>query len=146
MSALSRGDVRAQELRFRHRVRVGYIDTDRGGVVHHSAYLRFCEAARIELLREIGIVYRELEDTQRLALPVAEVRARYRAPARFDDELEVVSAVSRASRASLTFDQRVMRGDLALVTAEIVLACVALPAEKVTSVPAWLRQKLGFAA
>ena len=44
-----------------HRVRVQYVDTDQAGVVHHAAYLRYLEAARIELLRARGIDYRQFE-------------------------------------------------------------------------------------
>ena len=44
-----------------YAVRVQYLDTDQGGVVHHAAYLRWLEAARVELLRERGIDYRRFE-------------------------------------------------------------------------------------
>ncbi len=96
-------------MRFRHRVRVQYIDTNQGGVVHHAAYLRFMEAARIELLRERGIDYRRFEIEERKGLPVTEVRARYKRPARFDDVLDVEIGVGVVNRAKIRFDYRIWR-------------------------------------
>lgn len=120
----------------RHRVRVGYIDTDQAGVVHHSAYLGWMEAARIEHQRARGLVYRDFEVETGLALPVVEAHLRYRTPARFDDELFVECWVPEAGRAKVVYAQRVVRGDQVLVEARIVLACVDMNEERIVSIPA----------
>lgn len=111
---------------FEYRVRVQYVDTDQGGVVHHAAYLRFLEQARVELLRARGVDYRRFELEVGKALPVAEVRARYRRPARFDDALVVETWVGLVNRAKIRFDYRIKRGDELLLDAEITCACVRL--------------------
>jgi len=122
-----------------HRVRVGYGDTDQGGVVHHAVYLRWLEEARVEYLRARGVDYRAVELDERLGLPVVEARLRYRKPARFDDVLDVETRVGRLSRATVRFDYVVRRGDERLVDAQVTLACVQLDAQRLCSVPAAIR-------
>jgi acyl-CoA thioester hydrolase len=113
-----------------YRVRVGYIDTDQAGVVHHSTYFRWFEQARIELLREGGLEYRSWEAATRLGLPVVDMAVRYLAPTRFDELVQVETWVGAASRAALRFDSRVtVEGRPDVTTeAQIRLACVHLDA------------------
>lgn len=70
------------------RVRVRYAETDQMGVAHHAQYLVWCEHARIEHLRHLGVSYRALEE-QGIRLAVAQAQIRYAAAARFDDELRI---------------------------------------------------------
>ncbi|QQR91418.1 MAG: acyl-CoA thioesterase [Myxococcales bacterium] len=120
---------------FKHKVRVGYVDTDQGGVVHHTAYVRYLEAARIEYLRAFGVSYKEFEIDAKLALPVVEARVRYRRPAYFDDELEIQIWVGEFSKARLRFDSKIYRGDELLNEGEITLACVRTDTGRPTSMP-----------
>ena len=115
------------------------MDTDQGGVVHHAAYLRFMEQARVELLRSRGVDYRRFELEQKKALPVAEVRARYKRPTRFDDELEVETWVGVVNRAKIRFDYRIWRGDELVNEAEITCACVDLAKMKICSMDPAIR-------
>src|SRR5262245_31416367 len=110
-----------------HRVRVGYVDTDRAQVMHHGTYLRYLEAARVEHLRERGIDYRRFELDDKLALPVVEARVRYKLPAYFDDELSIHTWLAIANRAKLRFDSVIKRKDEVLTLAEITLACIRWP-------------------
>ena len=128
---------------FRHRVRVQYVDTDQGGVVHHAAYLRFLEQARVELLRARGIDYRSFERDERTAIPVAEARVRYRRPCFFDDVLEVETWVGLINRAKLRFDYRVWRDDDTVLDAEITCACVNLDRMCICSVHPRFREVFG---
>ena len=126
----------------RYRVRVQYIDTDRGAVVHHAAYLRFLEQARIELLRGRGFDYRAFETEHQRALPVAEIGVRYRRPAHFDDVLDVDTWVGVLNRAKLRFDSRIYRGETLIATAEITCACVDLKEMRICSMDARVRAAL----
>lgn len=128
---------------FRHSVRVQYVDTDQGGVVHHAAYLRFLEAARIELLRASGIDYRRCELEVGKALPVVEARVRYKRPARFDDPLEIETWVGTINRAKIRFDSRVWRDKELLCDAEITCACVLLAESRVCSMDERFRAAFG---
>lgn len=124
---------------FRHPVRVQYVDTDQGGVVHHAAYLRFLEAARVELLRARGIDYRRFELDDGKALPVTEARLRYKKPARFDDALAIETWVGLVNRAKIRFDSRVWRGEELLCEAEITCACVRLDELRICSMDPRIR-------
>lgn len=119
----------------RHRVRVGYVDTDQAGVVHHSTYLRYLEAARVEFLRAHGIDYRTFELEGKSALPVVEVVMRYKQPARFDEELDIETRVGIVSRARLRFDSRILRGADLLTECEITPACARMPEGTLQSMP-----------
>jgi len=118
-----------------HRVRVGYVDTDRAQVVHHGTYLRYLEAARVEYLRERGVDYKRFETDRMLALPVVEANVRYKLPALFDDELEIKTWLAVANRAKARFDSVILRGGELLTLAEITLACIRWPEGKICSMP-----------
>ena len=68
------------------KIRVLYPDTDKMGYVHHSNYARYCEKARWELLRELGITYKEIEDSG-VMLPVVGMSFKYLKPAVYDELL-----------------------------------------------------------
>jgi acyl-CoA thioester hydrolase len=79
------------------RVRVRYAETDQMGVVYHANYLIWMEMGRVELCRSMGVRYRDMEETDRILLTVAEVSCRYTAPARYDDEVVIRTSVDKAS-------------------------------------------------
>lgn len=119
-----------------YRVRVGYVDTDQGGVVHHGTYFRYLEHARVELMRERGLDYKRFELDDKLGLPVVDASIQYRQPARFDDLIEIKTWIAIANRAKVRFDSLVMRGDVLLTEAAITLACIRLPEGRICSMPA----------
>lgn len=119
----------------RWRARVGYVDTDQAGVVHHTVYLVWLEAARIDYLRKRGLDYRAFELETGLGMPVVEAQLKYRAPARFDDEIEVETWASSCSRAKIVFESRIRRGEQILCDGRIIVACVDMAAQRVCSVP-----------
>lgn len=71
------------------RVRVRYAETDKMGVVYHANYLVWFEVGRVEYLRAMGLDYSTMERESNVMLAVLEVTARYKAPAKYDDELAV---------------------------------------------------------
>ena len=108
-----------------HRLRVRYAETDQMGVVHHRNYLVYFEESRTKLMSDRGCSYAEME-RQGWALPVRSVALRYRAPAYYEDELEVRTRVGRIRAASVTFESEVVRvSDGTLIAAgEVELACI----------------------
>ncbi|MEY4577491.1 MAG: hypothetical protein RL701_2194 [Pseudomonadota bacterium] len=116
-------------------VRVGYVDTDRAQVVHHSTYLRYLEMARVEYLRQRGCDYRTLEFDRGLGLAVVEANVRYRAAAGFDDELELKTWIAVGNRAKLRFDSLIMRGAELLTVAQITVACIKMSEKRLVSMP-----------
>lgn len=107
------------------RVRVRFCETDLMGIVHHGSYAAYLEVGRVEWLRRRGVAYGEWA-SRGLHLAVAEMNLRYRTPARFDDELDVDTALGLIRAASLRFDYRLVRvGDAALVAeGSTLLVCV----------------------
>jgi acyl-CoA thioester hydrolase len=71
------------------RVRVRYAETDQMGVVYHSNHFIWFEIGRVELLRQLGFSYRDMESIDRRFIAVAEAKCRYRAPVRYDEEVMI---------------------------------------------------------
>ncbi|WP_018265583.1 MULTISPECIES: tol-pal system-associated acyl-CoA thioesterase [unclassified Methylosinus] len=106
-------------------VRVYYEDTDFSGLVYHASYLRFMERGRTELLRDLGLGQRELLEAQGgLFFVVRALTIDFRKPAQMDDSLIVETIVREVSGASFDLDQRVMRGEEPLVSAQVRIAAV----------------------
>jgi len=102
---------------------VRFCETDLMGIVHHSNYLAYFEAGRVDWLRRRGVLYEDWVQ-KGIHLPVAEAKLRYRRPARFDELLTVETTCSEVSRASVTFSYRVVRGEELICRGETLLACV----------------------
>jgi len=92
------------------RVRVRYGETDQMGVVYHANYLLYFEMGRTELLRAAGLPYAELEKMG-LFLVVVEAACRYRAGARYDETLDVLTRVERIGKATVSFVYEIRGSD-----------------------------------
>lgn len=91
-------------------VRVYWEDTDAGGVVYYANYLKFCERARSEWLRSLGLDQQAMAVRDQVLFVVSSAQVRYIAPARLDDLLEVSVIIAQAGGASLDLLQEVRRG------------------------------------
>lgn len=78
-------------------VRVRYAETDQMGVTWHGSYVAWLEVARTELMRELGIPYRRLEELG-LFLPVIHLEIDYRQPANYDDTVDLYCCLTTLSR------------------------------------------------
>ncbi|MEM5386546.1 tol-pal system-associated acyl-CoA thioesterase [Paraburkholderia phymatum] len=116
-------------------IRVYYEDTDAGGIVFYANYLKFFERARTEWLRACGVDQRKLADETGALFVVRSTALDYRAPARLDDVLRIVSRIERIGRASVDFAQEAWRDDTLLVTGTIRVGCVDSTAMKPAAIP-----------
>ncbi len=91
------------------RLRVRYAETDQMGVVYYSNFLVWFEIGRVELLRQLGFDYKTMEIEDDCFIPVVEVNCRYKAPARYDDELIIATRVTGVRGAVLKFRYQVVR-------------------------------------
>jgi acyl-CoA thioester hydrolase len=110
--------------------RVYYEDTDFTGIVYHANYLRYMERGRTNYLRLIGIDHRALfEETEKeapgFAFVVRSMSIDFLKPARMDDVLEILTEPQEVKGASITLQQRIMRGDDLLVEARVRVAFVS---------------------
>lgn len=110
----------------RFPVRVYFEDTDLSGVVYHANYLRYMERARSDMLRLAGIDQRATQEAGEGAYAVSALAIRYRAPAKLDDALVVVTGLVQVRAASVDIHQRVMRGAQILSEAEVTAALVGV--------------------
>jgi len=94
---------------FHWPVRVYYEDTDAQGVVYYANYFRFLERARTEWLRDLGVDMVALMTEERRIFVVAEVQARFLAPARLNDQLIVTAQLTSLSRVSFDIEQNIYR-------------------------------------
>ena len=128
----------------RTQVRVTYAETDAMGVVYYANYLRWLEVGRTELMRSLGVAYREMEDGGAF-LPVSEVFCKYHVPARYDDLLIIETTVDFLKRASIQFSYRILRqsDETLLITGSTLHAFVDREG-KIVKVPPALRSKLNI--
>lgn len=91
------------------RVRVRYAETDQMGVVYHANYLVWFEIGRVELIRQMGLDYSQLEKEEGCLIAVVEATARYKSPARYDDELVVRTRIAGVRGSMVRFRYQVVR-------------------------------------
>ncbi len=89
--------------------RVRYAETDQMGVVYYANYFVWFEVGRTDLCRQRGFAYRDMEKEDGLCIIVAEARCRYKAPARYDDEIEVRTRLKEIRRRVLVFAYEIRR-------------------------------------
>src|SRR5579875_258315 len=91
------------------RVRVRYAETDQMGVVYHANYLVWFEVGRVEFIRQMGLDYRTMEKEENAMIAVVEATARYKAPARYDDELLVRTTLAGVRGSIVRFRYAIVR-------------------------------------
>ena len=91
------------------RVRVRYAETDQMGIVYYANYFVWFEIGRVELLRSLGLAYSRLELDHGCILPVVDARCRYRAPARYDDEIVIETNPALVRGSVIKFAYRIYR-------------------------------------
>lgn len=122
--------------------RVYYEDTDAGGVIYHSNYLKFMDRVRTEWLRTLG--YSQHEMAKQLLFVVHSLAVRYMAPGRLDDELLVTATIKEIRRASLVFLQQIRRlvDDVLLCEGEVRVTSINSSTFKSMALPENFVEKL----
>jgi len=130
-------------MEFSWPVRVYIEDTDAGGIVYYVNYLKFMERARTEFLRHLGHDHADMIE-QGSMFVVHSLDAKYKAPARLDDQLRVSVAVQQLKAGSVVFLQRVFRQGDSKVLAEsnIKVACVDTENMKPQAMPEEMKAAL----
>jgi acyl-CoA thioester hydrolase len=100
------------------RLRVRYAETDQMGVVYHSNHLIWFEVGRVELMRQMGFSYRDMEREEGRFIAVAEATCRYRAPIYYDDEVLVRTRLKTARESVVVFTYELLRAETGVLLAE----------------------------
>lgn len=117
------------------KLRVRYAETDQMGVVYHANHFIWFEIGRVELLRQLGFSYRDMEANDGCFIAVVDARCRYKAPARYDDEIVVRTHLKNVRESLVHFGYEVLRSD-GLLLAEGETTHVVTNAEmKMTPLP-----------
>lgn len=123
----------------RIRLRVRYAEVDQMGVVHHSRYAVYFEMGRTELLRANGYEYRDLEAAGVL-LAVTRLEVRFKAPARYDDELEIFTRIVKIDHVRIEHEYRLSRVGDGRLLAEAATTLVHIDrAGKLQPIPDFLK-------
>ncbi len=91
------------------RLRVRYVETDQMGVVYHSNFLIWFEVGRVELLRQLGFTYKDMEREDGCYIAVVDARCRYKAPARYDDQILVRTHLKNVRDSLIHFGYEIVR-------------------------------------
>ena len=95
-------------------IRVRYAETDQMGVVYHGNYAQYFEVGRVEAMRQVGMSYKELEKLG-VMLPVSEFQVKYITPALYDDELTVITKITKLKGVRLYFEYEIYNENKDLV-------------------------------
>jgi acyl-CoA thioester hydrolase len=118
------------------RLRVRYAETDQMGVVYHSNHFVWFEIGRVELLRQLGFSYRDMESKDDRFIAVAEAKCRYRAPVRYDEEIVVRTEMLNVRDSVVHFAYELRRLDDGTLLAEGETTHIVTDAEmKIAELP-----------
>jgi acyl-CoA thioester hydrolase len=123
-------------------VRVYFENTDAGGVVYHSEYLKFLERARTEWLRHLGFDHQALARDHRMVFIVSAIHVDFLKPARLDEMLAVSVRLESVGKVRCVFAQEIRRDDEVLVRAKVTVASVSGESFKPAEIPEPLRKKM----
>jgi acyl-CoA thioester hydrolase len=118
------------------RVRVRYAETDQMGVVYHSNYFIWFEVGRVDLLRQLGFTYREMEREDGCFIAVVDARCRYKSPAKYDDEVVIRTHLKHVRESLVQFGYEAVRaGDNTLLAEGETTHIVTDPQMNKRSIP-----------
>lgn len=117
------------------RLRVRYAETDQMGYVYYGNYAVYYEVARVEMLRALGLRYKDLESTG-ILMPVLENKSKYIRPARYDDLLTIKTFVRHKPQMRIRFDYEIFNEEQALIhTGETTLVFFDAKTSKAVHAP-----------
>jgi acyl-CoA thioester hydrolase len=123
---------------FSTKIRVRYSETDKMGFCYYGNYAQYFEVARVEALRELGIVYKNLEENG-ILLPVTEFSISFKQAAKYDDILEIKTVISKLEGTRITFQYEVFNEtQVKLNHAETTLVFVDSHSMKPIPVPTFI--------
>ena len=109
---------------FIHEVKVYYEDTDSGGVVYYSNYLKFLERARTEMIGSVGLSNKKLLEEYKTLIIVKSCNIEYVSPAKLEDKVQIYSSIESFSKASFIMTQNIKKGDDFIVKAKLKLVTI----------------------
>ena len=109
---------------FKYKFKIYYEDTDSGGVVYYANYLKYLERARSEAIYSLGLTNIKLQKHHGALIIVKSCNIEYKKPARFEDELEIISSVLTKTKTSFTMKQIIKKHEELISEADVQLVTV----------------------
>ena len=118
------------------RLRVRYAETDQMGVVYHANHFIWFEVGRVEFMRQLGFTYRDMEREYGCHIAVVDARCRYKAPARYDEEIIVRTHMKNARETLVHFGYELVRAEDGTQLAEGETTHIVIDKDmKITAIP-----------
>ncbi len=127
---------------FSFPARVYFENTDAGGVVYHSEYLKFLERARTEWLRHLGFTHQALGKKYGIIFVASQLAIDFVKPARLDDSIAIGVELESLGRVRIVFHQEIRRDEDILVRARVTIACLSADGFRPAEIPDEVRKKL----
>lgn len=108
---------------FSYKKRVRYGETDQMGYLYYGNYAQYYEIGRVEMMRDLGISYRDMEKEDGLILPVVSMQVRYLRPAYYDDLLDIRTSLRKKPDQFITFEVEIWNEQSKLINAAQVKLC-----------------------
>lgn len=126
---------------FRKRVRYG--ETDRMGVLYYGNYAMYYEIGRVEMLRSMGLSYKDVEDKSGILMPVVSLNCRYLRPAYYDEEVIIRTSLKKWPESSITFHAEILRENGELINSgEVKLVFVHAKDFSRADIPHEIKEKI----
>ena len=109
---------------FIYKVKIYYEDTDSGGVVYYANYLKYLERARSEAIYSLGLTNTNLQKKHDTLIIVKSCNIEYKKPAKFEDELDIISSILSKTKTSFTMLQIIKKNEEIISEATVQLVTV----------------------
>ena len=109
---------------FKYKFKIYYEDTDSGGIVYYANYLKYLERARSEAIYSLGLTNTNLQKDHDTLIIVKSCNIEYKKPAKFEDELEIISSILSKTRTSFTMLQIIKKNEEIISEATVQLVTV----------------------
>jgi acyl-CoA thioester hydrolase len=121
-------------------LRVRYGETDQMGFVYYGVYAQYYEVGRVEAMRSLGFSYREMEESG-ILMPVINLTVNYKKPAKYDDEVRIVTSVTEMPGVRITFHYECFNQHNELLnTGSVTLVFIDKEKNKPMQPPAWFME------
>lgn len=120
-----------------YKMRTWYSETDQMGIIHHSNYIKYFEAARCDFMRSLGLSYAEVE-ARGIMMPILDVASHYISPLYFDEEITVKISLYEEPKVRITFHYQIINSQGKVAnTGSTTLGFMYSDTRRPTRVPEW---------
>ena len=128
---------------FKHSIKIYYEDTDAGGVVYYSNYLKFLERARTAMIETVGLTNKKLLEEHKTLIIVKSCNIEYISPVKLEDKIQIYSTIETLNKASFVVIQNIKKDNNLVVKAKLKLVTVNQEGKPI-KIPSVLEKKLAI--